>query len=265
MKLNNPIITFSFDDARYDSYDAIKLAVDNGIACTLNVTTGYVDGSLSKSEWPTIINPMSKEQIVELYRLGVEIAGHGDKHNNDHNSLICGCEKIKEWLCLDKETKIGIASPHSKYHVDESNTKFIEEGFLYCRVGSYLNGISKFKRCIQKLARITGSRALFKLAYNNTVKNAYECYPFIRAVPVLRDNTVDQIKSIIDLCIKKNYLCVLCFHSILSNGDLDYNSNFTWDKDKYSELVDWISLNESIEKLTTVGALEVIKSSYIKE
>lgn len=256
LKLPKAIITFSFDDARSDTYYAIKKAIGNNVACTLNVTTGYVDGTLSEEYWPTSIPPMSEAELFELKKMGAEIAGHGDKHNNEFESLISGREKIKNWFEISEDTLIGLASPHSKFIVNPENTDFIRNNFKYCRVGGYINGLNKKKRIIQKMARITGSNYLYKYVYGDTVKNTASAFPIIRSVPVLKDNTVEQIKAIINLSIENRYWCILCFHSILKEGQQEYNSNFTWDDERYAELVKWVGQNNDIEKMTTLDVVE---------
>lgn len=41
------IVTFSFDDGRIDNYKVVKeILLPNNIPATINIATGYIDGSL---------------------------------------------------------------------------------------------------------------------------------------------------------------------------------------------------------------------------
>ena len=60
-------VVFSFDDARFDSYRAIRIAEDYGIRSTLNITTAYVDGTIDESRRPSILPPMRIDKIISYF------------------------------------------------------------------------------------------------------------------------------------------------------------------------------------------------------
>ncbi len=251
-------ITFSFDDAREDSYNAIKIAQNYGISCTLNVTAGYVDGSYPTVAFPPHMKTMTKEQVVDLYNSGVEIACHGDDHNNDKSNLIKGRDKLANWLSIEVPANLGIASPHSKYKINSDNIEFVNQNFAYMRIGGFVNGLSFKDRLIQKMARICGSRNLFLAVYKKTVDETEKDYPIIRSVPVLRDNTCGQIEKLIRFCQKKNRWCVLCFHSIVEKDSLYASDNFSWSMDKFVSLCGFIK-NHGIVTVTTKDGINSFK------
>lgn len=140
-------IVLSFDDARFDEYDAIKLASKYGVKCTLNVTTAYVENSAptDAGDCPA----MTKEQVLELYDdVNVEIAGHSHTHVNDFNDIVKGQRILEGWLSTND--KLGFASPHSQLDLNENPlNKFKGANFLYVRKSHVYDKFSPVYRYIR--------------------------------------------------------------------------------------------------------------------
>lgn len=96
------LVCLSFDDGRYDNVSAFrKYLFPNQIPVTLNVTTGYVDGSCPKEFRPSARKAMTVQDVVSLSESSlVEIAAHGDRHLNTDEDIDQGRQKLLEWLNL---------------------------------------------------------------------------------------------------------------------------------------------------------------------
>ena len=254
--MKKAVITFSFDDARADSYRAIKLALTYGVKSTLNVTTGYVDRTNSSKENPTYLPAMSKDNVLELYKLGVEIACHGDTHDNSLESILKGKDKLIKWLQLESNSSIGFASPHSMIDIVPTKIdKLKNNSIVYLRVGPFITPLSYLNRFVRKFATLTKSSSLFCYFYrdvlNKTIINNY----ILRSVPIMKQNSLSQIKAIIDTAIENKSWVILMFHSVLDKNEDGYVENFSWPLEDYQKLCEYIQLkNKDIECLTTMDA-----------
>ena len=261
--MNKAIITFSFDDARADSYRAIKVAAKYGVKSTLNVTTGYVEGTNAEKENPTYLPAMSREQVIELYKNETEIACHGDTHDNTLDSILKGKQKLYHWLQLSEEQEIGFASPHSMIDIVPSKIKSLKDNkIVYLRVGPFVRPITRIKRLLRKTAAITHSKGLFCSFYQDTILNPLEDAYIIRSVPVMRQNGLEQMKAIVDYAIKKKGWLILMFHSILDKGEAGYDENFSWPLEDYRALCEYIeSKRNDLDCLTTMEAFRVVSTN----
>lgn len=250
MNNDKAIITFSFDDARYDSYRAINIAAEYGIKSTLNVTTAYVNNSIKRE--PAKVSAMSVTQVQELYAKGTEIACHGNEHNNDLANIINGKEILCKWLNESNDTKFGFASPHSKLSIDDNTvTSLKRTGIEYVRIGPFIGKVSVFVKFIRKTAKLLKSNLLFKCIYCRTVQRTLRDNYIICSVPIMADNTYEQIVSLVEWCVKKKYWCVLMFHSVLSENEEGYNDNFSWDLEMYRKLCEYLSEKSGVVDFMT--------------
>ena len=114
--MDKAIISLSFDDGREDNYRLFKkFTIPHNIPVTLNVATAYVDGSMPAESWPTKKGPMTKEQIIELSGCSsIELALHGDAHDNTEPDVRAGRDKLASWIGSPEDGKWGFASPYSK-------------------------------------------------------------------------------------------------------------------------------------------------------
>lgn len=258
--MNKAIITFSFDDARADSYRAIKLAADYGVKSTLNVTTGYVEGINSAKDNPTHISAMSKEQVVELYNWGAEIACHGDTHDNSLESILRGKAKLYDWLKLSDSQDIGFASPRSMIDMAPSMIASLKDNHIaYLRVGPFVKPLSRPKRMIRKMAAFTQSKWLFCHFYADTIENPVDDNFILRSVPVMQQNKLGQMKAIVDYAIKNKCWLILMFHSVMAKGEEGFTENFSWPLDDYRSLCEYIQYRQdNVDCMTTMDAFKCI-------
>ena len=259
--MKKAIITFSFDDARADSYRAIKLAMKYGVKSTLNVTTGYVDNKNKAKENPTYLPAMSKENVIDLYETGTEIACHGNTHDNKIENILKGKAKLFEWLQLPDKVSIGFASPHSMIDINtEMIGKMKNNNIVYLRVGPFIKSLSIAKRLIRKLATITKSTKLFCYFYRDVIRNPVIDNYILCSIPIMRQNSYLQLKAIVDAAIANKSWVILMFHSVLDKGEDGYIENFSWPLGDYKKLCEYIQQrNNDIDCLTTIEVFHDMK------
>ena len=236
-------IVLSFDDGRWDEYDAIKLASSYGIKSTLNVTTAYVENSVytDAGDCPA----MTREQVIELYKdPNVEIAGHSHTHVNDFIDIVKGQRLLEQWL--DTNEPLGFASPHSQLDLDlYPLQKFKEEKFLYVRKSQVYDSLSGIYRYVRKTSRILGLKWPLYWTYKNTFSNTIEDDYLVHGFGVLRDHSFKQIKYLINKAVKNNYDVVLIMHSICKPDHNLAKNLYSWDWAKFDELCRFIQSMEN--------------------
>ena len=258
-------IVFSFDDARSDTYKAVKIAEKYGIKTTVNVTTSYVENTINPETRPSQLPAMTVEQVIELSSNPfVELAGHSDNHVNDFDDIVCGRDKLQ--TMIGSSEKLGFASPSSKIDLERNPLeKFKENNFLYVRIGPKRGKLSPFYRYIRKACRILKNSFLYAMTYTETLQETISDNYLIHGVPVLHDNTTKQIIEIVQHAIKKNYDCVLIFHSILKKGEFMAQDNWSWDESKYIKLCEFIKEKIDVGIVTTAFTKELVKIDTEKE
>ena len=237
-------ILFSFDDARLDTYNAVKVAGKYGIKSTVNVTTAYVDKLIDDSNRPSVLPAMSREQVIELSKdCYVELAGHSHNHKNDFDDILKGKKYLQEWI--GEEQSIGFASPNSKLSFRENTlSQFKANGFDYVRIGPKIGRRNSIYRVLRKISRLFGVRSLLYCTYIETLKSTVEDKYVVHGVPVLNDNTVGQFKYIVDKCIKNGYDCIFIFHSVLNDEEYMSDDTWTWSMKKYVEFCEYLQERE---------------------
>ena len=260
-KHKTAIITLSFDDGRIDTYTVAKEILEKrNIPATINIATGYIEGNVAIG---TNIPPMTKENVIELSSTELfEIAAHGDLHKNDFDDIASGREKLLSWL--GKSGNIGFASPGSMMSVDyihENSDKLKEIGFSYART-SHTHQKKRFKKIkilFRKAARITGSKILYRIAYNDLpVVDGFA----VTSIPIFSFTRFEQLKSIIRLTVRRGALLTLMFHSVCKPGENGYENIYSYDWDEFSRLVSYLAKMRDTGKLqimTTEKALEMRK------
>ena len=259
MQIRSTKIVFSFDDARADSYEAIKIAAQYGIKSTLNVTTGYVDGSLPESCKDFPVPAMSKEQVIELSDNPlVEIACHSHFHRNDIDDILKGREELSKWLKPGYE--LGFVSPGSSVDFNVNPLEvFKQHDFLFVRIGPRWGRFEKVLRVIRKMSRVLKSNRLFWLGYKGTITKAVDDNFLIHGIPVIHDNTLEQFKYIISKASKRNGAdIVLIWHSVLDLNAPSGTDNWSWNKEDYIQLCAFIQskLSDSLRTCFTRELLE---------
>ena len=254
-EMEHALISFSFDDARADNYAAFnKVLFLRNIPVTLNVTTGYVDGSCLESNKPCAKPALTKSQVIELSKNPlVEIALHGDNHLNTVSDISVGRDKLIKWFEKDQECTFGFASPGSQMSVSDfisTDEQTLMNYIVYMRHSLRIFDKHTLRVFARKVCRVTHFPFLYKVAYKNTIM--HECSDrVIYAVPVLKDTSVNELISLIKQCVKEKGALVLMFHSIVD--DVTNEDNWSWATSKFEALCDYIKYN----RITTCTTMDM--------
>ena len=263
--MKKAVISLSFDDGRKDNKDVFEsILFPMNIPVTLNITTGYVDGSCPEKMKPSDKDALTIEDIQQFSKNPlVELALHGDQHLNTKEDMLICRRKISEWTNQSRAGKrYGIASPGSGLSVQgfiESDDTFFRDEILYLRHSLRIKTKPYIRILARKIGRIVHIPFLFKIAYKDTIM---ESCPdrVIYAVPVLKDTTVSQLKCLIRQCIKQKGALTLMFHSIVD--DVSTEDNWSWKNNKFRELCRFIiekSNNDVLEVLNTNDLFQLLK------
>lgn len=254
-------VGLSFDDGRKDNYRVAKILKKNNIPATFNITTSYVDGRISWEDAPCKNKSMSVENIIKLYELGFEIAGHGDCHKNTLSDIRKGIWKLKNWLLLDENDLIGFASPDSnlsEVYIAGKKEQLKNAGIQYVRIaGRKVPGFRM--RVIRKLAHLTGSTILYRTGFRDALTDRQQNTFIVHSVPVMRQATIRQIQAIILEAVKSRKNCILMFHSIVKSGEPFYKDAWSWDYEKFLELC------VLLKKMRKKGLLDICTIKDIAE
>lgn len=241
-RMEKALISFSFDDGRADNIDAFdKVLLPKKIPVTLNVTTGYIDGSCPFDKRPSDKPAMT---VADIQRYAenpyVELALHGDCHLNTEEDIETGRQKIIKWLGLPENQAFGFASPGSKLNLQEfilSTSKLFREHIIYVRHSLRIEDLKKIRVLSRKAGRIWHNPIFYEIAYGNTLMDT--CTDrIIYSIPVLKDTTVSQLKAIIEKSIEKQMAVTFMFHSIKNDTSLE--DNWSWSTEKLISFCDYI-------------------------
>lgn len=242
--MEKALICLSFDDGRADNYSLfMNILKPLGIPATINITTGYVDGTCPEGLLPSKKKAMTVENVIDIsHDSQFEIALHGDCHLNTVSDIRAGRNKLLKWLELPDSYLFGLASPGSGLSIDDfvnSTDPLFKDKILYMRTSSNITKNGLFKKLIRRISRVSRSSQLFRFTYGNTIMTACPDR-VIYSIPVMKQNTLEQVESIIRLAIKKKGCLTMMFHSI---GDISGEDNWTWNKDDFGKLCDYL-INE---------------------
>lgn len=244
-------LVLSFDDGRKDNYRAaMEILKPFNIPATFNITTGYVLDKIEDKDKPGPHEAMNLEELANLANYNLfEIAGHGYTHDNDIDNLIKGVLQLRN--LLPKVMINGIASPHSEFNlanIDKAKEIFKENNIQYLRISNDYSKMGKFKIWIRRFNRILHSPILYSWVNKDSIE--YESSFLLHSFPVIRDNTLNEVKGLINYLIKnepdKDKTCILMFHSILKTGEDYYQDLFSWDYDNFKNLC--VYLSEQVNK-----------------
>lgn len=244
------IISLSFDDGRSDNYtNVLPILEKYNIPATFNIATAYVDKRVSPIELCCENTAMSIDNVKEINNCKlIELACHGDKHDNDLRDIIQGQLKLKEWLGICNDKQIGFASPHSrinKIKAMQLKDKLVSNNFKYVRGGEYVANEDYLRRAARRASRILPLPFLYKYAYENSLLNGNEDF-FLTSVPVTREHSYSQLLGLISYAIKNDKSVIFMFHSIIKKDEDFYNNICAWDYDEFEKLC--VYLDELREK-----------------
>lgn len=264
------IISLSFDDGRKDNYTLMYPIIKKyDIPVTINIATGYIEGVINPSDFD-FPEPMSVSMLSQLFHdSNVEIAGHGYMHINEKEDIIQGIEALHKMFGVEALYKggNGFASPGSGlsmnyYH--EIHNDLLEKGFSYVRLSLRVKSHNLIRIYMRKLARITHLPYAFKVAYKETLMTTVED-DVLYSIPILSSTTTEEIISLIKYATKKNASCVLMFHSIVKDGEI--RNNWDYSVDKFEKLCAFLANEREknhLKVLTSMDLYHNLKNSNNK-
>lgn len=234
--MESGIVCLTFDDGREDNVDVFhNYLLANDIPVTLNVTTGYVDGSCPMEFQPSKRRAMTIQDVVSLSKSSiVEIAAHGDMHLNADEDIDRGHAKLCDWVNCGDSKPMGFASPSTQFSLSRlgKNQNWLKEhDFSYIAMGQRRGRWDRVQLLCRKVGRIFHLPVLYEIAYNDTLMDRCEDGVVFR-VPVHKDTTVRQVKRLVSKCIKDKKALFFMFHSVDSTTD----DTWVWDEKKFQSL-----------------------------
>ena len=245
-------VSLSFDDGRGDNTAVLdELLLPAGIPATLNITTGYVDGNCPAELLPSDKAPMSR---VEVQRFAedplVEIAMHGDFHQNTDEDILNGRGKLLRWLCLPEDRLLGFASPGSGLSLERFRSEqgaALREQVAYLRTSFRITSCRGLRSLSRKVGRVIHLPLLYRVGFHDTVMTDCDG-KIVYSIPVMKDATAGQVLSVVRSCVRRRGALVLMLHSILK--EVSGEDNWTWERARLETLCRELKKLEQEGKLT---------------
>ena len=244
-------VVLSFDDARKDNIKAFdEVLIPLKIPFTLNVTTGYVDGTLSRELWPTSIPGMSIEDVIRYSNNELcEIALHGDKHIGDKDDVLESFNKICSWIGNRKA--IGFASPGC----NQVFYKGLPDWVLYERIGINKEKNTLLKRVARRISKIIPSALLYCYSFSDSIMYKLE-KGILYSATIFNETTVAQISRLIRSIIQSGGSIILQFHSI--GFGRNEEDAWTWDIEIFVTFCQYICNLREQNKIQILTTMELI-------
>ncbi len=223
--MEKAVIIFSIDDGRYDLYRLAKeILIPQNVPATFNITTD--------SGFSVKTSSIGKEELIEIAKCDLfEIANHSDMHTNEFDDIHKGFLTICDWLGFDKTRPIGFASPNS-----EMSIEYIE------------NNIEQLNKLGVKYVR-TCREDYFNRDTNDIALTSY---------PVKFDTTLETLKETADIAVKNGFCLIYLFHSVCKPEDKNYGEMWSYDFDKFLDLVLYIKGLQNQGKADIMTTMEYV-------
>ena len=223
--MEKAVIIFSIDDGRHDLYELAKeILIPNNVPATFNITTerGY-----SKT-----IPSITKEQLLEIAESPLfEIANHSRFHTNELEDIRNGYLDICELFGYDSSKPIGFASPYSQLSIE-----FVNENI------EALNGLGvKYVRTCRE-------------DYFNRDENVVALTSF----PVSFHTTLEEMKHLADVAVENKYCLIYLMHSVFKKDDANYGNEWSYDYEKFAELVSYLKELEHDGKIDIMTTMDYV-------
>ena len=262
--MNKAIVSLSFDDGRADNYAVFQdILAPISIPATINITTGYVDGSCDPALMPSCKKAISINDIRQLAQSPlVEIGLHGDCHLNTESDIVKGREKLINWLELPDDYVFGFASPGSGLPVSkfiDGSSELFTKRISYLRTGLRIKKYHGVRVLCRIIGRVIHIPFLYRIAYSDTLMDSCEDR-VVYSVPVMKDTTFAQVKALVDLTIQRRCSLTLMFHSILECTEDD--DNWSWSRADFLKLCKYLQENvtrRKLDVLTTQSLVQVLQ------
>ncbi|MBQ7974374.1 MAG: hypothetical protein IJ300_01625, partial [Clostridia bacterium] len=205
--MKKAVIIFSIDDGRADLYRLAKeILIPQNMPATFNITTD--------SGFSVKTSSITREELADISKCDLfEIANHSDMHTNKFDDIYKGFLTLCDWLGFDKTSPIGFASPNS-----EMSLEYIEDN------------IEKLNKVGVKYVR-TSREDYFNKDTNSIALTSY---------PVKFDTTLKALKEKADIAVENGYCLIYLFHSVCKSEDKNYGETWSYDFDKFLDLVMYI-------------------------
>ena len=231
-------IVLSFDDGFLDfKLNALPVLEKYKVKATLNVVSGYADGSVTAS-----YGCLSVEDIQQIHNLGHEIAIHSDSHLK--KTTIQDFEKcrakISEWL---NESEFGAVIPYSQRIDEELLEYFISNNYLYVCDYSHPEFVLSLRGFLYKVKNhffrtSKGNEIIYGLGYTylkNEFRNSE--IPKFNRIPAKKNLLPERLIQIINM-LPNNGCITVVMHSILNNENEECEwKDGAWTTDKLEKLV----------------------------
>ncbi len=259
--MNKTIICLSFDDGRKDFYDyAFPILKKYNLVASLNVTSGYVDGTFNH-DWPTSYGAVTIDELKEMKDYGIEIAYHGDQHITEENDFITSINKLKKWKL--RENKMGFAVPGSYLaNVDVPKfKKFLSDNsVIYMRVDNDARCNKFTNKVFRKLYNMTNIYWFYKLYNSNNSKKTISDWYNLSSIIVFKKDSSVCLNKYVDSQVKKNTLNIFMLHGILPKDNSCYGKDeYAWDLDNFESFCKHLSelcLDNKIEVKTLISVVK---------
>ena len=231
-------VSLSFDDGRGDNTLILdELLLPQGIPASLNITTGYVDGSCPEALRPSDKPPMTISELLRFHDHPlVEIAMHGDQHQNTEEDILRGRQKLLEWLRLPSDAKLGFASPGSGLSLDSFRApegERLRQSMEYFRTSLRISSLAPLRIMLRKAGRVIHLRCFYRFGYHDTIMTKTDGQ-ILYSVPVMGDASAGQVLALVRDAIRRRGALVLMLHSV--SDDVFKNDNWTWKREKLETL-----------------------------
>lgn len=269
MKTRKTRVVISFDDGREDNYDVfMNILQPNRIPASVYIATGFIEGKCGLGE-NQHTGPMSVQQIRDIDKVDIfEVGAHGNMHNNDLEDIQIGKEKLLSWLNRDIGEKIGFASPGSmmsNIFVQEHKCELAQMGLQYIRSGSNFqtqnlstsNVLKFFRRIGRFIYKRIGGWPFYLIAYGDSFALQEKESVVYSSFPVFHETSVETLKKVIHLAIKKNKDAIFMFHSIKKSNDTDFHDLWSWNFEKMTSLCNYLCelRNNGLIEIVSLNAL----------
>lgn len=248
-------VVLSFDDSREDFYTRVfPLLKKYNIPATLNVISGFVNGT-AKMNMPSADNKaMTSSQVVECQQSGlVEIACHGATHDNTKEGVLRNVEDMKAWGV--NVEGIGFASPTSIITKDNIHKTgidaLVEQGTLsYVRSGIRTRREGLVYSAFTLLDSKIHNSNLFYWLNKRCIIGA-TLPAILPSVAINSYHTIPQVKKLI-VRMGEDDKVILNFHSVLRKDDAGYGKDkFYWEESEFERLLNGLNIDISVKVCTT--------------
>ena len=254
-------VSFSFDDGRGDNAPLLDgFMIPAGVPATLNITTGYVDGSCPAELRPSEKPPMTEADVRRFDADPlVEIAMHGDAHRNTEEDLLLAEAKLRTWLKPEAGAHFGFASPGSGMSLTwfrSPEAESLRERVAYLRTGLRIRTKKPLRVLCRKIGRVVHLPFLYRIAFHDTVMT--ECDgKILYSVPIMGDITDRQVLALVRDSVKRRGALVLMLHSV--EPEPAGSDAWSWSEGKMRRLCAALETLREQGKLTLCTTMEQAK------